>query len=198
MRPSAFAVMLLGMWSAGAMAAQEPRTIVPSRVASGTLSFDAHATVGDFTGTTSTVSGGMTGAATLAEVRGCVEAPTNTLVTGKGRRDRDLNSSMETDKYPLMRFELKDVSPTSEPADSMTAALMGDLTLHGLTRPDTVPSTLVWTGDTLHLRAEFPVDVKDYGVGGLTKFLGALKMDEHILVHVDLTFVPGPGGCGGA
>ena len=42
----------------------------------------------------------MTGGPTLADVRGFVEAPVNTLVTGNGKRDKDLNKSMESDKYP--------------------------------------------------------------------------------------------------
>ena len=46
-----------------------------ARVATGTLSFDGHATVGDFTGTTTEVTGEMSGASGLADVRGWVEAP---------------------------------------------------------------------------------------------------------------------------
>ena len=57
---------------------------------SGTLSFTGHSTVGDFVGTTTTVSGGVTGNAELANARGWVEAPITTLSTGNGLRDRDL------------------------------------------------------------------------------------------------------------
>jgi hypothetical protein len=49
----------------------------------------------------------------------------------------------------------------------------------------------VWRSDGgLRLRADFPMNVKDYQVGGLTKMLGILKMNEHIVVHVDVTFGP--------
>ena len=38
------------------------------------------------------------------------------------------------------------------------------------------------------MRTDFPVNLKEYEIGGLSKALGVLRMDEHIEVHVDLTF----------
>jgi hypothetical protein len=72
----------------------------------GTLSFDGKSTLGDFTGTTTTVRGQMRGGATLPEVRGWVEAPVNTLKTGNGTRDRDLIKTMEA-RLPTIRFQLE-------------------------------------------------------------------------------------------
>src|SRR5436190_2102915 len=79
--------------------AQSEARVPPARVKGGTLSFDGHGTPGDFVGTTSTLSGEMTGGDSLVAVRGWVEAPVKTLTTGNGRRDRDLNKSLESDKY---------------------------------------------------------------------------------------------------
>ncbi len=172
------------------------RPVPPSRVAEGRLSFDAKATLGDFTGVTSTVEGSITGGADPSAVRGCVQAPVATLVSGNDHRDRDLRKSMETEKHPTMRFELRAVGAPSGGADSMTADLIGDLTLHGVTRADTLPGVLTWRGDSLRVRADFPVDVKDYRVGGLSRFLGVFKMNQHIVVHVDLVFLPDPAAAG--
>ena len=78
------------------LAAQLDGAIPSMRLASGKLSFDGHATVGDFTGTTTTVTGEMTGSESLAAVRGWVESPVKTLDTGDRKRDKDLNKSMES------------------------------------------------------------------------------------------------------
>jgi polyisoprenoid-binding protein YceI len=161
------------------------------RLAEGTLSFDGHATVGDFTGTTTTVAGEMTGGENLAAVRGWVEAPVKTLGTGNGKRDRDLNKSMESREYPAMRFELSGVTPGAERADTTDVPLHGALTLHGVTRDVTLPGRLWRDGTTLRLRSDFPLDLGDYEIGGLSKMLGMLRMDERIEVHVDLTFAAG-------
>ncbi len=182
----ALAGLLLAL--APAAAGQEPA--LPSAVVGqGTLSFDAHASLGDFTGRTDSVRGWMSGGR-VRDVRGCVSAPVGSLTTGNGHRDRDLNKSMETGRFPRMWFALAETVPAAPTADSQQVALIGDFTIHGVTRRDTLASVLTRAGDTLHLHSDFPLNVKDYDVGGLSKMLGILKMDEHIVVHVDLDFLP--------
>src|SRR5256885_16708325 len=91
--------------------AQRPAPIPPAHLVRGTLSFDGHATLGDFVGTTDSVRGEMTGGAGLAAVRGWVEGRVAALHTGKGKRNTDLRKSMEVDSFPTMRFELAAVAP---------------------------------------------------------------------------------------
>ena len=172
------------------LAAQLDGAIPPMRLASGTLSFDGYATVGDFTGTTTTVTGEMTGGESLGAVRGWVESPVQTLDTGDGKRDKDLNKSMESNRHPAMRFVLVEVRPVSGPADTAAVRLQGKLTLHGVTRDVTVPGRVWNEGEALRLRSDFPLDLGDYEIRGLTKMLGMLRMQEGIDVHVDLTFAP--------
>jgi polyisoprenoid-binding protein YceI len=172
------------------LAAQLDGAIPSMRLASGKLSFDGHATPGDFTGTTKTVTGEMSGGASLSAVRGWVESPVKTLDTGNGKRDRDLNKSMESDKHPTMRFELTGVTAERTSADSAMVRLAGKLTLHGVTREVILPARVRREGGTLRLRSTFPLDLGDYKIGGLTKMLGMLRMQEGIEVHVDLTFAP--------
>src|SRR5215218_9267025 len=66
--------------------AQVRGPIPNGRLTSGTLSFDGHATVGDFTGTTKTMAGQITGATDISGVRGWVEAPVQSLKTGDRKR----------------------------------------------------------------------------------------------------------------
>jgi len=182
--------VLMGALRPAVLAAQLDGAIPSMRLASGTLSFDGHATVGDFTGTTTTMTGEMAGGDGLAAVRGWVESPVKTLATGDGKRDKDLNKSMESNKHPTMRFELAGVTPTGPPADTAAVTLLGKLTLHGVTRDVTLPGRVWKDGDALRLRSDFPLDLGDYEIGGLTKMLGMLRMQEGIEVHVDLTFAP--------
>jgi len=181
---------LAGAMQAPDLAAQLDGAIPSMPLASGTLSFDGHASVGDFTGTTTTVSGEMTGGESLAAVRGWVESPVKTLDTGNGKRDKDLNKSMESNKHPAMRFELAGVTPAGARADTAAVRLQGKLTLHGVTRDVMLPGRAWKDGGALRLRSDFPLDLGDYEIGGLSKMLGILRMEEGIEVHVDLTFAP--------
>jgi polyisoprenoid-binding protein YceI len=95
---------------------------------------------------------------------------------------------MESGKYPRLRFQLTGVTPTVRSADSMDVTLMGEFAIHGETRPVSLPARVVFSGSTVRVASTFPLNLKDYRIGGLTKMLGLLKMDPGILVHVDLTF----------
>jgi polyisoprenoid-binding protein YceI len=172
--------------------AQAQRPITGGTIRTGSLSFDGHATVGDFTGTTTTVTGEMTGGPTLESVRGWVEAPVRTLVTGNSRRDADLNKSMESDKYPTLRFELAGVTPGEARGDTVAVTLDGYFLIHGVKQHATIPASVVFLPDGVWVRGEVPLNLKTYRIGGLTKMLGLLRMHEDILVHVDVTFEAPP------
>ena len=168
--------------------AQGSAPVPPGRVIAGTLSFDGHATVGDFVGKTDSVAGVMTGGASLAATQGWVEAPVRTLKTGDRRRDKDLNKSMESDKYPTIRFELSGTRPAAQRSDTVPVTLQGVLILHGVRKQVDLPAVIVFNGREARIRTDFPVNLKDYRIGGLSKMLGMLKMSENIEVHVDLLF----------
>jgi polyisoprenoid-binding protein YceI/CheY-like chemotaxis protein len=164
---------------------------VPSgRVVEGTLSFDGHATAGDFVGATTTVDGELSGGVALADVRGWVEAPVRTLATGNARRDRDMNKSMESDKYPTMRFDLRAVTAGTGTVDSLPVTLRGSLAIHGVTRDVELSGHVRRDGERLRVRSDFPLVLTDFKIGGLSKMLGMLKMDPRIEVHVDVAFAP--------
>jgi polyisoprenoid-binding protein YceI len=169
---------------------QDP--ISNGRLSSGSLSFDGHATVGDFTGRTETVTGQVRGASELSGVHGWVEAPVQSLKTGDGKRDKDLNKSMESDKYPNLRFDLSEI--VVKPGSGESVVLRGVLKIHGVSRPAELPATLSIHGTNADVRSDFPLNLKDYQIGGLSKMLGMLKMDEHIQVHVNLVFQLEPKG----
>lgn len=166
----------------------QARPVPGGRVSSGTLSFDGHASVGDFVGTTKAVTGEITGGADISAVRGWVEAPVRTLTTGNGKRDKDLNKSMESSRYPTIRFELSGITPSGGTADSIAATLHGALLIHGVTRNVNLPGSVRFQGPQARVRSDFPLSLKDYRIGGLSKLLGVLKMYDDITVHVDLMF----------
>ena len=166
--------------------AQQP--VGAAAVREGRLWFDGRATLGDFTGTTTSVTGRLTGGADLGEVRGWVEAPVGTLVTGNDRRDRDLRTSMGAAEFPTLRFDLTGLVVAERMADTTVVQLDGSFTLHGVTRSAKIPARLVLGERRYHLWATTPLNLKDYAIGGLSKMLGLLRMSEDIVVHIDLVF----------
>jgi polyisoprenoid-binding protein YceI len=95
---------------------------------------------------------------------------------------------MESSKYPNIRFELSGITPVGGTADSVAAVLHGALVIHGVTRKVDLPGTVQFEGPKARGRSDFPLRLKDYRIGGLSKMLGVLKMYDDIEVHVDLLF----------
>ena len=187
MQRSALATLLF-LVNAVALPAQRPWPA--GNIRRGTLSFDGRSTLGDFTGTTQTVRGEMSGGASLADVRGWVEAPVNTLKTGNDRRDRDLVKTMEAEIFPLIRFELAAVTQDWQRGDSAGVTLRGNFVIHGVTRETSFPAALFRGSEGTHLTATLPMELHDYQIEKLTRFL-VLKMKRDIVVHVDLVFKEG-------
>ena len=190
-RPAAALVVQAMLVAPAAVRAQT--AVPPAAFQSGTLSFHGRATVGDFVGTASMITGAIAGGPDLASTTGWVEAPVATLVTGNAHRDRDLRGSMETDTHPTMRFDLTGSTlATRVPlgdGDSSVVCLHGQLAIHGVARHVDIPATVVRRAGTTHVAAQFPLNLNDYRIGGLTKMFGLLRMEPDIDVHVDLRFV---------
>ena len=180
------AAALLGL--ALSVAALHAQSVPDMTLRAGSLAFDGKATLGDFTGATTTLSGALSGAASIDGVRGWVEAPARSLATGNGRRDRDMYASLEVDKHPTLRFELDDLAAGQREGDSIPVTLRGRFTLHGVTRQHAVPGWLWLTPQSARFSGRLPLNLKDFGVAGLSKMLGVLKMQEGIVVRVDVTF----------
>src|SRR4029453_8403814 len=149
-------------------------TVADAVVREGRLSFDGRATAGNFTGSTTSVKGELHGG-TLSQVRGWVEAPVHTLATGNQRRDRDLNKSMESEKYPTIRFELTSVAGGESAADSANLLLHGRFIIHGVAREAAIPASVVFQPEGVRVRGQTPLNLKDYKIGGLSKAFGMLK-----------------------
>jgi polyisoprenoid-binding protein YceI len=154
----------------------------------GELAFDGKATLGDFTGITTTLTGRLIGADDVEAVRGWVEAPSASLHTGNGRRDRDMRASLEAERFPALRFDLDAVALGPRDGDSSRVTLRGRFTIHGVTREEAVPGWLWSTPTTTRFRGQLPLDLRDYRIGGLSKMLGVLRMNPEIVVRVDVSF----------
>ena len=182
--------LVLALLLAAPLAAQHP--VPASTSVSGTLSYDGRGTFGGFVGTTDSLIGRLNAATDLSRVSGYVAARAGTLRTGNGKRDRDQWSSLEVDSFPFIRYDVDSVTVGVTTHDTSAVTLHGRFDIHGVKRAVDLPSRLVLTGTSAHLMTETPLDLRDYRIGGLSKFFGALKMDPHITVHIDVRFALAP------
>lgn len=172
-----------GSW--GALGAQ---AVPDARVESGTLGFEARATVGDFDGESSEVTGAVTGGATPSAVRGWVELPARSLRTGIGLRDRDMWKSLEAERHPQIRLDVTGVEAQGARGDTVLAQVRGTLTVRGVTRPVSAPVAAIPTAHGFRVQGRFPIDLREWEIGGLKRMLGTLRVDPAVTVRFDLLF----------
>jgi polyisoprenoid-binding protein YceI len=103
-----------------------------------------------------------------ANSRVAVTIPAGSIDTGEADRDKHLRSAdfFDIEKYPALTFKSTLVTPRGE----HTYDVAGDLTIHGVTRPVTLPASFLgaaqdpWGNTKLVFEAELTLNRKDFGL----------------------------------
>jgi polyisoprenoid-binding protein YceI len=114
--------------------------------------------------------------------------------TGKGvsEKDRQLidrsvhEEALEVAKYPEILFKSSQVSITKTGGEQYQAKIAGQLTLHGVTHPITIPAQVTLSGAALRARGEFRIRHSDYKIKRLTALGGTVKAKEEIKLLFDI------------
>ena len=110
-------------------------------------------------------------------------------ISDKDRRDieGDMRGKvLETDKYPEIVFDVSGVTVNKTDGGQSNVMLNGQLTLHGVTRPQKVPATLAVTGDMLRAFGEFPLRQTDYNIKPISAAGGGLKVKDEVKFTFDI------------
>jgi len=64
--------------------------------------------------------------------------------------------------------------------------ITGNLTLHGTTRPVTIPAVVTLNGDTLRAVGKFSIDRDDYKVKATSAFHGMVRVNDDVNFEFDI------------
>jgi polyisoprenoid-binding protein YceI len=134
--------------------------------------FDAKASVADFQGRTTVATGTLD----------WVEVRWQDIDTKNGTRNRHMLKTVDAEHFPVIRF---DVTETS--ADTGQVRVTGTLAMHGVAKSVQWPALVRIEHDSVFIAADFPVDMRDYGIKPPVKFIIA-RMGAVVQVHVRLVF----------
>ena len=101
--------------------------------------------------------------------------------TGNEKRDVEMNTWQQTEKFPEGAFILTTLVPS---ADAKLVAT-GALTLHGITHTLSFPVTLVRNGPAMTIDGDATVDTRTFGLPVIRKF-AMLKVDPLVGVRFHL------------
>ncbi len=144
----------------------------------------------DATGRTSNVQGTLRVAGTTVDGV-TITVDMTTLRSDNSMRDGRLrDSGIEYGRFPTSKFVLTTpITLTAPPTAGTTVKLTatGDLTLHGVTKPVTIPIEARWDGEQIQVVGNLPVLFSDYGIRAPTSTFVA-SVDDHGELEFQLFF----------
>jgi len=93
---------------------------------------------------------------------------------------------LHPDQYPDITFQSTNVTAKGLGAGRYEVKINGNMTLHGVTRPVTIPATITLNGSTLRAVGEFSIDRDDYKVKATSAFHGMVRVDDDIKFEFDI------------
>ena len=152
----------------------------------------------DFTGLTNDIKGTATfNVADISTLKGSFVVTVASMKTGIDLRDKDMKSEewLDAEEYPEIMFVIKKVSDIKTIEDNkLQVKVIGDFSLHGVTKEVTADATLTYLdenektkavapGDLLGVEAKFSITLSNYDVDNIV--LGR-KVSDKIDITVNI------------
>jgi len=90
------------------------------------------------------------------------------------------------DQYPDIRFKSTNVGGKSIGNGQYDLKIGGELTLHGVTRPITIPTKVTVTGNNLRAQGEFEIDRSDFKVKATSAMHGLIRVRDKVKFTFDI------------
>ena len=90
------------------------------------------------------------------------------------------------DQYPDISFQSTNVTVKSSDTGGHDVKIQGNLTLHGVTKPVTIPAHVTLQGNDLRAKGEFNVDRGDFGVKATSAFHGMVRVRETVKIMFEI------------
>jgi len=90
------------------------------------------------------------------------------------------------DQYPDIIFKSTQVSGKSTASGQYDLKITGNLTLHGVTRPVTIPTKVTVTGNDLRAQGEFSISRDDFNVKATSAFHGLVRVRDKVKFEFDI------------
>jgi polyisoprenoid-binding protein YceI len=121
-----------------------------------------------------------------------VQADSLAVVGDTKEKDRrDIESAMrgdvlETARHPEIVFMSRSVSAGAAADGQYRVSIVGNLSLHGVTRSQRIDARVTVDGDSLRAQGEFPLRQSDYQIRPYSAVGGTLKVKDEVKVSFDI------------
>jgi polyisoprenoid-binding protein YceI len=124
-------------------------------------------------------------------VAAAITADVTGLTSAQGRRDRYIKThGLDTTKFPQATFTLTEPIEVPVPATVgrvVDVVAHGNLTLHGMTMPVSIPLKARWNGTTIDVTGQLPIVLADWHIVR-PDIAGLVSVEDHGVLEFQLTF----------
>jgi polyisoprenoid-binding protein YceI len=161
-------------------------------LASGLLSMMGHnptIAVGTYSGEASAAADTLA----RASLRMTVQPDSLTVTDDISQKDKlEIESRMkqevlETARYPSIGFESSAITASKIGENSYAVQALGNVSLHGVSRVQTIVAQVALNGDTLRAFGEFSLRQTDFGIPLVSVAGGTLKVKDEVKISFDIT-----------
>jgi polyisoprenoid-binding protein YceI len=121
-----------------------------------------------------------------------IEAEMAAITTDDGRRDDKVQDALETDQFPTATFVLSepiDLGDAVSTGAATTVEATGDLTIHGVTTPVTLPLEAQVVDDAIVVVGSLDISLSTYGVEAPTAPM-VVSVSDEATIELQLFFTP--------
>ncbi len=93
---------------------------------------------------------------------------------------------LETSKYPEIKFDSTEVSGQKVFEGQYRVTITGKLTLHGVTRSQTIPASVRFVGNDLRANADFAIRQSDFNIKLVSAVGGGLKVKDELKISLEI------------
>lgn len=93
---------------------------------------------------------------------------------------------LHPDQHPDIVFSSTAVTGKPAAAGQYDLEIIGNLTLHGVTRPVKIPTKVIVNGDELRAQGEFSISRDDFGVKATSAFHGLVRVRDKVKFEFDI------------
>lgn len=165
---------------------------VAEALAGGLLWFKGHnhlVAVREFTGEAQLTSNSVTPASLQIVAKAASMVETSDVFTEPQKQiiNKELREIvLHPDQYPDIVFKSTNVTGKQSAAGAYELKIAGNLTLHGVTRPITIPAKVTVTGNDMRAQGEFSINRGDFNVKATSAFHGLVRVRKKIKFTFDI------------
>lgn len=93
---------------------------------------------------------------------------------------------LHPDQYPDITFQSTNVTLSRSTPNRYEVKIVGNLTLHGVTKRITIPAVVTLEGNNLRAVGEFSIDRDDFKVKATSAFHGMVRVDDDVKFEFDI------------